>query len=233
MDGILAKQQNDVVPSLGQAWRHYFPFELPNLWVAEKTDNPFIGLLRYSFYRPRDIISYMLLMQDYVKLHEPTKASFTERSFRGCQAAYSDYLLGEVKDHLSFYYSNADFDELTGFFQFVKGRNRFNWPAFESAYTEYRKTIQKNGITLSALKEGPESFIQFLYSLNIIAYDERSEDQEDVFVHWCFRDRTPVRLNPKVLVGLNYESRPAYFVHPGLARALKLGGGGVPPRRAR
>jgi hypothetical protein len=128
--------------------------------------------------------------------------------------------------NLSFYYTEADFDEFTNFFHFLKGANRFNWSHFEKAYTEYRKTIRKKDVTLAALNEGAEVFLQFLYSLNVIGFDERSESQESVFVHWCFRDRTPVTLTPKIPSGLEYSTnRAAYFVHPGLARSLRVGGG--------
>jgi hypothetical protein len=79
--------------------------------------------------------------------------------------------------------------------------------------------------SISDLREGPERFLQLLYSLNVVGFDERSDDNKDVFVHWCFRDRTPVTLKPKIPAGLDYKgTRPAYFVHPGLARALRVGG---------
>jgi hypothetical protein len=131
-----------------------------------------------------------------------------------------------AKDHLSFYYSGADFNELTGFFQFLHGANSFNWSQFKNSYSEYKKNITSH-ITLTDLKEGPERFLQLLYSLNVIGFDERVEESNRSFVHWCFRDRTPVALNPKIPAGLEYDSgNPAYSVHPGLARALRLEGKG-------
>lgn len=224
IDGILGKQQENDKPSFGQAWANYFPYKLPNLWAPDRTDDPFVGFLRYSFYRPRDIVSYLLIMQDYVKHHENDKNRFSENSFKSCQSQYSDYLLGEVKDNLSFYYTGVDFEEFTGFFRSLKGATRFNWSHFEKAYSQYRKTIRKKDVTLAALDEGPEVFLQFLYSLNVIGYDERVESQESVFIHWCFRDRTPVKLSPKIQPGLEYStSRAAYFIHPGLARSLGVG----------
>ena len=66
--------------------------------------------------------------------------------------------------------------------------------------------------------EGPEEFLQFLYSLNVIGYQEVTESGQR-FVHWCFRDRTRINLNPRVRFGLEYN------IHPGLARALKVGRG--------
>jgi hypothetical protein len=56
IDGILGKQQPSQDIGEGTAWDTYFPYRTPNMRVAEKEDNPFIGFLRYSFHRPRDVI---------------------------------------------------------------------------------------------------------------------------------------------------------------------------------
>jgi hypothetical protein len=225
IDGILGKQQSiDVASNPGRTWDHYFPYELANLRLAGQTDNPFIGFLRYSFYRPRDVIQYVLMMQEYAKLHQHNKDSFAKSTFENCQASYSDYLLGEVRDHLGFYYTTVDFDELTGFFKYIKGASRFSWAEFEAAYNRYKSG--RKAVTLTALNEGPESFLQFLYSLNVIGYDEISVNQDEVFTHWCFWDRTPVTLNPKVPAGLPPVPKGRggpYYVHAGLMRALKVG----------
>lgn len=66
VDGIVGKQQYTMC-DLGEAWDYYFPYDLPNLFTAESVDNPFIGFLRYSQYRPRDVIYYLLIMQNYVR----------------------------------------------------------------------------------------------------------------------------------------------------------------------
>lgn len=232
--GVLGKQQEVMEHDFGKSWDHYFPYEVQNLWIPDATDNAFIGFLRYSLYRPRDILQYLLIMQDYVKVHEFGKTAFTLRSFKACQSAYSDYLLGEVRDQLSFYYTGVDFDELIGFFQFLNGANTFNWAKFKGAYAEYLKNLAHKDITLSELTSGPERFLQLLYSLNVLGFDERPDDSNFVFVHWCFRDRSPVALSPKIPAGLDYgNERPAYFVHPGLARSLRVGGQGAPSTRSR
>src|SRR5690606_9398224 len=105
ISGVIARQQTEEC-SNSDAWKHYFPYELQNQRVSEKADDPFIGLLRYSFYRPRDIIQYLTLMQEWVVHHQDNKSSFTEKSFHRCERDFSDYLLGEVRDYLSFYYSS-------------------------------------------------------------------------------------------------------------------------------
>lgn len=224
IDGILGKQQaqgKSLEP--GEAWSHYFPYKVPNKRVAESEDDAFISFLRQSFYRPRDIISYILILQDYVSQHRPGATHFTNADFISCQSAYSDYLLGEVKDHLAFYHSEADFDELIGFFKFLNGNKRFDWKHFCSAYEQYRNSNRHKKLTISELTEGPESFIQFLYGMNVIGYDERAADGVGNFVHWSFRDRTPVKLKPKIPTGLGVGGDRPYTIHPGLARALNVG----------
>ena len=82
VDGIFGKQQQ--VSDEGKAWDTYFSYTIPNLTFAEREDNPFVEFLRHSFYRPRDIISFLIFMQDYVTLHAKNKSTFTKRSFDAC-----------------------------------------------------------------------------------------------------------------------------------------------------
>lgn len=220
IDGILGKQQTKKgeYVEIGSAWDFYFPYDVPHLTVAERLDNPFIGFLRYSLYRPRDIISYLLIMQDYAKLHESGEMHFTPVNFKNCQSDYSDYLLGEVRNELDFYYSNAEFKDLTLFFSYLKGRNHFTFIEFTSIYPQYQKVVLRRKNPIPEIVDGPEEFLQFLYSLNVIGYQETTEFGKR-FVHWCFRDRTRINLNPGVHFGLEYN------IHPGLARALLVGRG--------
>ena len=224
VDGILAKQQGSSTEQpLGAAWKHYFSYSVPNKRIAERIDDPFISFLRYSFYRPRDIISFLLILQEYVKEHRPDANHFLETDFERCQQEYSDYLWGEVKNYLSFYHSEADFDELTGFFRFMKGKSRFSWRDFVDAYKQFGLSNRHVNFTIDELNGTPESFLQFLYSMNVIGYDETTLDKQANFVHWCFRDRTSVTLNPKIPSNLGAAGERPYLVHPGLARSLKVG----------
>lgn len=213
--GTLAKQQHELIANIN-AWKHYFPYDLTNMRLAGKVDDPFVGLLRYSFYRPRDIIQYLKLMQSHVSNEAAEKSTFSEISFKDSQREFSDYLLGEVKDYLSFYYSTVDFDEVVGFFSRFGGSSFFTWDKFESEFSNFKTDIDQKLLTIAELTATAEDFLQFLYSLNIIGYHEPDEFG-GTFVHYCFRDRTTVKLRPKVRFGLKYQ------VHPGLQRALLVG----------
>ena len=215
-DGILRKQQEKPEKlALGDAWDHYFPYTVPNMVIAEREDNPFIGFLRYSLYRPRDIVSYLLIMQEHVAYHQANQSSFENKTFVDCQSAYSDYLLGEIQDQVEFYYTNANFEDVTMFFSFLGGKSIFNYDEYTKIYPKYREIVQRRDNPIREILEGPEEFLQFLYSSNIIGYREKTDI--GYFVHWCFRDRTATKLNPTVRFGLEYN------IHPGLSRALQVG----------
>jgi hypothetical protein len=161
-------------------------------------------------------------MKDYVTQHGGNQYTFSKPIFDACASTYSDYLLGEVRNYLLFYFSDVDFDELTGFFKYLQGRSHFSWATFQKRYETYVGTVDKEALTIKELVQGPEQFLQFLYSLNVIGYTEKT-DIGTTFIHYCFRDRTSVKLNPKVMVGVEYHT------HAGLARALNVGN--TVPRR--
>jgi len=59
-------------------------------------------------------------------------------------------------------------------------------------------------------------FLQFLFDLNVICYYEQTEDNK-LFFHWCFKDRSYANISPKVKTRVNYQ------VFYGLAKALNVG----------
>jgi hypothetical protein len=217
ISGIMAKQQDVSRLTNYGVWREYFPFDFEHLRIAERVDDPFVGLLRYSFYRPRDIVQYLKLMQRYVDHHEIKKQTFSRESFFAVQSEFSDYLLGEVRDYIKFYHSTASFEELVGFFSSFGGKNVFTWEEFRRAHQSYKETLRGKSITIRELEGTSEEFLQFIYSLNMVGYEE-IDSKGGYFVHYCFRDRTTSKLRPKVKYGLQYR------VHSGLQRALLVGG---------
>lgn len=65
-DRLLKRQQDKQVAIAlkdGDAWDHYFPYVTPTahrVW----SDSSFIGFLRYSLYRPRDIITMLEILKE-------------------------------------------------------------------------------------------------------------------------------------------------------------------------
>jgi len=217
-DRILAVQQTDRMP-FGSAWDHYFPFDSKN--VREKFNNPssFIFFMRLSLYRPRDIITMLGILQENVALGGKTdRDSFSPKDiglpeFRN---KYSEYLLGEIKDHLLFYYSLQDYEEFLKFFEFLEGSVRFSYKKFLGAFNDFDKDIASRVRSKPPFMESANAFLQFLFTLNVISYLEESEDGH-TFIHWCFRERSYSNISPKVKTYERYE------IHYGLAPALNIG----------
>lgn len=220
VDKMLARQDGQPKCSSGEAWDHYFPYQIVNRKIAERLDDSFIGFLRNSLYRPRDIISFMKIMQEHINDSRPDAKNFTESDFDYCLQEYSDYLLGEIKDYLSFYHSPIAFDQLHGFFNHLSGKGRFTWDEFVIAHDKYKKEQGAN-ITIAKISGKNQEFLQFLYEMNVIGYTETGKYKNEYFTHWHFRDSNKSKLQPQIPTGLQHSH--AYQIHSGLLRSLKLG----------
>ena len=70
--------------------------------AADETggQSSFVAFLRFSFYRPRDIVTMMGFLQEQFKAHGKARhavfgqADFEDPEFR---RRYADYLMGEIK----------------------------------------------------------------------------------------------------------------------------------------
>ncbi len=216
-DRLLASQQEVKLPQ-GAAWDHYFPFDASNVHETMQVPTSFITMLRRSLYRPRDILSMLqILRENFISEGKNENQVFTEADFLSpaFTRKYSDYLLGEVKDHISFYYASGDYELLLKFFQFLNGRSRFTYSEYLVAYSAYEDFISRGAFQKPRFCGSPDEFLQFLYELNVISYILDTDDGP--FFGFCFRERTPSYLSPKV------RSHARYDVHYGLMKALDLG----------
>ena len=128
---------------------------------------------------------------------------------------YSEYLLGEVKDHLSFYYAEDDYDAFLKFFEFLNGKFKFDYREYTSAFSQYIDYFNRNDIERPKFCETHDTFLQFLYDLNILCFIE--DTGRESFISWCYRDRSSSKLSPKVKTHRRYE------IHYGITKALNLG----------
>lgn len=212
-DNILASQQLEKY-ELGECWNKYFPFQA----IVNKTlENSFVSFLRFSMFRPRDIVTMMKIIQENIKskmdIFEITQSYFDGFEFR---KKYSDYLLGEIKDYLAFYHSDKDYEIFLKFFEFLNGKANFTYDEFYQSYDEFANYIEKNEIDVPKFFESSDAFLQFLFDLNIICYIEDTEDNYP-HIHWSFRERTYSNINPKVKEGVRYS------IHYGLQKAFNTG----------
>lgn len=216
VDHMLGVQQETPLKK-GEAWDFYFPWNSPNVYEQYSTHTSFINFLRWSYYRPRDIVTMLALLKSNMNGDE-TKVNFSLRDFENphFQREYSSYLLGEVKDHLSFYYGADHYEIFLKFFEYLAGKDSFNYEFYIAAFGKLQDHIQSIAVERPRFMATPNDFLQFLFALNVICYIEQTEDNMP-FIHWCFRDRSYANISPKVKTGVEYQ------VFYGLAKALNVG----------
>jgi hypothetical protein len=214
-DRILRVQQEENLQP-GEAWDQYFPFDANTVYTSQSHPSSFIEFLRYSFHRPRDIITMLSLMKE-VHLRRRDEVVFYREDFMSPEFrnAYSSYLLGEVRDQLVFYYTDDDFEVFLKFFEFLLGKAKFDYEEYMDAFAGFASHQDRTHGTRPVFAGSADEFLQFLYELNVICYKEETDDE--VFIRWCFRERNPTNISPKVKTGVVYE------IHYGLLNALNTG----------
>lgn len=216
-DRLLSYQQenNDISP-IGSVWDEYFPWTSQATSPDRENDTPFIQFLRLSYSRPRDIVTILLLLQEISKDKSATSFSkdvFCSNEFTN---AYSEYLMGGIKDQLAFYYSKEDYELLLHFLSLFKGHAEFNYDYFKSAYIDFSQYVLEKANELPEFIDTDDMLLQFLYSANIICYIEPNQYGEPLF-RWCYRERSISNLSPKVAYNKKYR------FHYGLLKDLNLG----------
>lgn len=216
VDHMLGVQQ-DTPTTKGAAWDHYFPWDSPNVYEKYSLPTSFINFLRWSYYRPRDIVTMLDLLKSNAN-GDQAKTSFSLNDFESphFQREYSNYLLGEVKDHLSFYYGADHYEIFLKFFEYLSGKDSFSYELYIAAFNKLQEHIRSVASDRPKFMATPNDFLQFLFNLNVICYIENTEDNKP-FIHWCFRDRSYANISPKVKTGVKYQ------VFYGLAKALNVG----------
>ncbi|PPD50393.1 MAG: funZ protein [Methylobacter sp.] len=216
VDHMLAVDQ-PIQLAKGAAWDYYFNWESSNILEQYSTPTSFISFLRWSYYRPRDIMTMLKLLQDNAR-GNVNKNTFTRDDFENpsFQRDYSNYLLGEVKDHLSFYYGPDHYEIFLKFFEFLSGKDKFNYTFYLTAYEKLNSYIQSISAIPPKFMATANDFLQFLFDLNVICYIEQAEDHKP-FIQWCFRNRNYANISPKVKTNVEYQ------IFYGLAKALNVG----------
>jgi hypothetical protein len=217
-DRLLSSQQETYL-NLGEAWDYYFPYDPKSTYIKRNLTSPtsFIPFLKFSLYRPRDIVTMLTILQENLNEQNKTNYVFSEKDFNhpDFKRKLSEYLLGEIKDQISFYYSTSDYELFLKFFEYLNGSYKFTYEDYVDAYLSFIKFISENEKAKPAFFETADRFLQFLYDLNILCYVEETLDEQ--FMRWCFRERNFSNISPKVKTHLRYE------IHYGFQKALNLG----------
>jgi hypothetical protein len=137
--------------------------------------------------------------------------------------SFSDYLLQEIEDQTSFYYSDAEWDQFKafndGFLSASVSRKNgdFGYDDFVGAHDRFIKYNVKNELETPPSFRTADILLQFMFDLNIIGYKvvrTMKDGEERTFTNYSFRQRSMANLKPKVPTGGNY------VMHYGLAKAL-------------
>lgn len=202
------------------SWDYYFPWEAKTLDFAlpEGQYTSFISFLRLSYHRPRDIFTMLKILQSNSSYNKEKRIfsldDFNSPSF---QRDYSNYLLGELKDQLSFYYKSSDFEMFLKFFSHLNGNYRFTYDFFLNAFNNMKSELLESSKEPPQFMSSANDFLQFLYELNIISSIEEAENTNKSVVRWCFRERTQANLFPKVRVGARH-----FEIFYGLRKSLQV-----------
>lgn len=216
-DKLLSAQQNIELDS-GQAWDHYFPWKSKSTSPERLFDPSFYKFLRLSYSRPRDLVTMIQILQETaIEKHKKSIDIFLEEDFDSNSFInkYSEYLMGGIKDQLSFYYSPKDYEMFLKFFNYLNGKGAFSYEDYLQAYKLFTSYILEHHDDIPEFVETPDNFLQFLYDTNIICYIEYLD--EKTLFRWCYRERDPSNISPKVKLNVTYN------VHYGLMKALNLG----------
>ena len=212
---ILMGQQNEESTEL--CWDCYFPWKSSSETLSnnEVQHDSFVEFLRISYSRPRDLVAYLQILQDYCSDDDisVSKDIFESNDFRNIA---SEYLLQTIRDYTNIYISDDDFSAFRNFFPCLKGKYKFTWAEYQQAYNVFSNNVLS---TLSSIPDAFSSenkFLQFLYNANVICYYEPAE-YGDPFIRWCYRERKMTNLRPMIPINLEYK------VHNGLHKALNLG----------
>lgn len=208
VDRILSYDQEDGPQELGYYFDKYFPYKLRS-GNGSRDDSAFIGFLRYSFYRARDIVTLLGLMKENVK---DGRKEFTEKDFRKVLFKFSQYLLMEVRDYFKFYYEDHDFDFLRNFLLLFHDNVEFDLELFEDKYNTYLEGSTEIPMYAKSYKD----LLQFLFELNVVGYVDKF-DTGEIRGHWCFRERDMSNPVPKI----NFHA-DEYRIHHGLHAALRI-----------
>lgn len=214
-DKLLSAQQ-ETPKEEGDCWDYYLPFQAPNYTSRNIGNTSFVSFLRQTYHRPRDILTMIDTLNEVRIFRNRKDNQFTLEhvSSADFRSRFSEYLLGEIKDALSFYYDEVEFELFLSFFTYLNGALNFTYQEFQDAFSDFEQAVTEQGKRPGFMRTSDE-FLQFLYDQNILSYIEDTEDE--TFIYWCFRERSLTNISPQVKFGVRYE------IHYGLAKSLNAG----------
>ncbi|WP_247362716.1 hypothetical protein [Ralstonia pseudosolanacearum] len=145
-------------------------------FVSSKGDAIFRRVLKNSFQKPRDILTFIRIAKritiskraggnlNFFPSDIGVDSDFTRD--------YSDYLLGEIRNYAAFYMHHSDFASYLKFFQYFNGNSTFDFDRFSSAFKDFSLWAGGESIGNREYLRDPEALLQFFYDVNLIGYRE-------------------------------------------------------------
>lgn len=196
-----------------EAWENYY-------FTPNNRGQTFKRLLKTSFHKPRDILTYIKITKKYsIRSRNDDRTQFHEAitTEPAISREFSDYLLGEVRNYAAFYMHSDDFPKYLKFFQFLNGQQRFSFEQFTKAFEKFKNWANGEKIHAIEYLRDPESLLQLLYDVNVIGYSEALEGVGEPFFHWSYRERSANNIAPQI------KTTGALTINPGIAKALDIG----------
>lgn len=196
-----------------EAWEQYY-------FTLNSPGHIFKRLLRLSFHKPRDILTYVRITKKHASKGQGRNATQFPSNISTEAAVsreFSDYLLGEVKNYAAFYMHQEDFNKYLKFFQYLDGKPRFNMDEFRTSFVKFKGWADGERFHATEYLRDAESLLQLLYDVNVIGYSESVEKDGELFIHWSYRERSANNVAPQV------KTTGTLMLNPGIAKALDIG----------
>ena len=189
--------------------------------VAEDSQTIFRRLLRASFQKPRDLLTFVKIARavSVKRLGRGGEIRFVSDIVRNPDFTkeYADYLLGEVRNYSAFYMEQEDFFLYIKFFQYLDGKPEFRFEDFSKAFDKFKDWIRGETVKATEYLRDPEALLQFFFDINVLGYREIVGDDAEKFFHFSFRERTLTNIAPKV------KTSGILMINLGISKALDIG----------
>ena len=171
-----------------------------------------MGILRYSLYKPRDILT---MLNEFVSVGSGD--SFKYSDFNNIIANYSEYLKGELKDYMLIYMSEDDYSNFYNFFDLFDNV-QFTYDEFVKIHMKFLNSLKELKRSIPYKMETPAEALQLLYDTNIICSEERitKRGRTKNNMLWSYKERNYANIQPEV------KRKGKYRFHSAYARAFKI-----------
>ncbi|MGX9713423.1 P-loop ATPase, Sll1717 family [Janthinobacterium lividum] len=213
VSGKYFSSQQNFTTTPSDAWDQYY--------ISKgNSGHTFKHLLKNSFHKPRDILTFVKITQKYCLKGRNKNATQFPAGIANEPAItreFSDYLLGEIKNYSAFYMAQDDFNKYLKFFQYLNGKSKFSMTEFNSAFKLFKAWADGESFSATLYLRDSDSLLQLLYDINVVGYSENVEGGGGTFFHWSYRERSANNIAPKV------KTTGLLILNPGIAKALDIG----------